>query len=134
MFETNVFKGNIQNEEGYHVSIVESYTKRYIIVNKDNLSPKDKQDLINAIYHFGMSYNYKIKTLTKERLESRLPEKWISEDEYKMLEYQCAEEVVEDSILEYEHAISNIFNEGTGLQLFVHDRDFEWWDVDGSSF
>jgi hypothetical protein len=140
MFSNEIFKTNhpslfnnlhsykdiyIQVYYGLKYSIVESYTKQYIIVNKNNLSVKSKNQLLKDIWRIGTDFEDKISYLTNKKISNTPEYTYLSNEDFDKKYDELWEYFAEKNFREYENEISKIFSQKTGLYLYVHDKDKE---------
>jgi len=111
-----------QLEYNFRYSIVESHTKRYIVVNKCELSSNSKKQIINNLKKDNLEFKTKIKNIVDNRLSIKT--KGHDYDFYQIEEIRSDiyEQVTKEHMPEFEEKISKYFDDNTGLKLYVHDR------------
>ena len=115
----------IQLKSGLKYSIVVSHTKIFIVKNTNDVLT-DEDQLIKNIVKFNDDFYGKIDRLTEEKLsmyDGNELDFWETEKLRKLIR----EKLLEEHIQEYEEGMSEFFEDGTGLTLYVHDKKF-WRD------
>lgn len=110
-----------QLKSGILISIVESYTKRFIVINTNN--PLEETDeLVQEIRKFEKEFYGKIDDLVDEEYDEITGGEPLFYYDEKELRKQLREKWIKFYYKDYEIGISEFFKEGTGLKLYVHDK------------
>lgn len=110
-----------QLKSGLKYSIVDSYTKRYIIVNENNALSEDNP-LVKNLENFGNDFYQKVDNIVEKRMSYEYDVNQLDYWQQERLREKLTAQVTEENFREYEEGILNFCNDENGLKLYVHDK------------
>lgn len=110
-----------QLKSGLKYSIVDSYTKRYIIVNENNALSEDNP-LVKNLENFGNDFYQKVDNIVEKRMSYEYDVNQLDYWQQERLREKLTVQVTEENFREYEEGILNFCNDENGLKLYVHDK------------
>lgn len=110
-----------QLKAGLKYSIVDSYTKRYIVVNENNALRED-DPLVENLEKFGNNFYQKVNDIVEAKIANEYDVSQVDYWQEERLREKLTSQVTEENFREYEEGILNFFNDENGLKLYVHDK------------